>query len=530
MHRRLVPLVWLVCMLAVTFGLTIAIASIVIGELSIMSVGFAAILIGLTIDYGVILYKEARLTPGDTSALRHLVGPSIIWAATTTAAVFFALQFSSFPGIAQLGVLVAIGVLVGSVVMLLFYSPVAARYATRQSSRQNPEPATHESTGDTHNPSWLIAVTWMLPLLSVGVMVVVGLPQFEQNFKPMQLRNSPSMAATERMQNRLSQGDSERQPLVIAAGDLSLMPDQMQLARKLLTAAENSGEIKEFILPDALVPDLQHQQKNRPLLATLVADEKRLSQAVEKAGFNEEALILARRVFSVWESWLGQSDEEVVYPEHASGRWLMERLFSIDEEGRCFVLGSVTMGREMKSEEMTALSDEGIYVTGWDTLDPAIQRLIQRDGLRVFLPVGIALIVMLCLIFRNWRDSLLSIFTLVFSIGLLLALCSVMKIKWNAFSLSSIPILFGVGLDYSIHMIFALRRSGGNLQTVRLGILRAILFCGLSTAIGFGSLSLASNLGLASIGCICGLGVLIIMLTTIGLLPYWWCRIRCLRG
>jgi predicted RND superfamily exporter protein len=75
-------------------------------------------------------------------------------------------------------------------------------------------------------------------------------------------------------------------------------------------------------------------------------------------------------------------------------------------------------------------------------------------------------------------------------------------------------------------MIFALRRTGGDLRAIRLGISRAILFCGLSTAVGFGSLSLASNLGLASIGRICGLGVLIVMLTTIGLLPHWWYRMH----
>jgi len=181
---------------------------------------------------------------------------------------------------------------------------------------------------------------------------------------------------------------------------------------------------------------------------------------------------------------------------------------------------------ESISATTTDLAAEGIYITGWDTLDPTINRLIQRDAVQVFLPVGIILIAMLSFIFRDWRDIILSLAVLIFSIGALMAITSLLKIEWNAFSISSIPILFGVGLDYSIHMIFALRRNDGNLIAIRQGISRAILFCGLSTAVGFGSLSMASNLGLASIGRICGLGVLIIMVTTLGLLPHWWRRLR----
>ncbi len=528
MHRRLLPLLWLVGMLVVTFGLTLAIASLVIGELSIMSVGFAAILIGLTIDYGVVLYKEARFTPGDPVALRRLMGPSILWAASTTGAVFFALQFSSFPGIAQLGTLVAIGVLVGSVVMLLFYSPVATWAAAKQQSiAVDPPERVTPAARTTAWPVWVTGLTLALPLLSLLLLLALGLPGFEKNFKPMQVRDSPSMAATERMQNRLSQGAGQ-QPLVIEAASLDVLPQRMKIAQGLLAEAVASGGLAEFVLPEGLLPNLQNQQKNRPLLESLLADEKRLATAVEKAGFTPEALALTRPIFAAWRDNLQGAGEALVLPQQHSSRWLMERLFSSNDEGSCFVLVAVTAGEKKAAYQVavSGLALEGIHITGWHTLDPAIQRLIKRDSLRVFLPVALALLVMLFFIFRDWRDLVLSLVTLLFSFGVLLALSSLLKIEWNAFSLSSVPILFGVGLDYSIHMIFALRRSEGNLQVVRAGISRAILFCGFSTAIGFASLSFASNLGLASIGRICGLGVLIIMLTTLVLLPYWWRRLR----
>jgi len=527
LHRRLMPLFWLVAMLGVVFGLTIAIGSLLIGELSIMSVGFAAILIGLTIDYGVILYKEARLTPGDPAALRRLVGPSIVWAAATTAAVFFALQFSSFPGVAQLGVLVAIGVLVGSVVMLLCYAPVAARSAVGS----DPLPGLSGGLGkqDTQTrPRWVLAVSWLVPLGSMAVLAIVGFPGFADDFKPMQLRDSPSMNAMEEMENRLAMDGEGTQPVVVEAGKLAEIPDKMKAARSRLSAAVENGALSSFTLPETLAPNLRHQQGNRETLSAIISDKPRLLAAVEEAGFNEEALALSGQVFSLWESWLGQPAGTPVSPGHASSRWMLDRLFSVDGEGRYAVLGKATLksGLESIAATTTGLAGDGIHITGWETLDPTINRFIRRDSVRVFLPVGLVLIAMLSFIFRDWRDLAISLATLAFSIGALLAITAALEIEWNAFSLSSIPILFGVGLDYSIHMIFALRRNEGDPRANRLGISQAILFCGLSTAVGFGSLSFASNLGLASIGRICGLGVLIIMLTTIGLLPHWWHRMR----
>ena len=50
-------------------------------------------------------------------------------------------------------------------------------------------------------------------------------------------------------------------------------------------------------------------------------------------------------------------------------------------------------------------------------------------------------------------------------------------------------LLLGTGVDYGIHMMLALRRAGGNFARAWHGTGKAVVFCGVSTAIGFGSLS-----------------------------------------
>jgi predicted RND superfamily exporter protein len=54
------------------------------------------------------------------------------------------------------------------------------------------------------------------------------------------------------------------------------------------------------------------------------------------------------------------------------------------------------------------------------------------------------------------------------------------------------------------------------------GIGKALLFCGTSSAIGFGSLAWASAYGLASLGLVCAVGLLLNMITAIWLLPHWY--------
>ena len=86
----------------------------------------------------------------------------------------------------------------------------------------------------------------------------------------------------------------------------------------------------------------------------------------------------------------------------------------------------------------------------------------------------------------------------------------------------ALPLLFGAGIDYSIHIQFALRRNNGDMSRSFQTVGRAILLCGASTAAGFASLGFATNAGLASLGRVCAVGIMITCLVSVYLLPLWW--------
>ena len=94
--------------------------------------------------------------------------------------------------------------------------------------------------------------------------------------------------------------------------------------------------------------------------------------------------------------------------------------------------------------------------------------------------------------------------------------------SWNLLSLMSLPLLLGMGVDFSIHIQLALQRHHGDLALVRGSIGRALLLAGSTTVAGFASLAFSSNAGMASLGKVCGMGIVCAMLVSVFLLPLWW--------
>ena len=82
--------------------------------------------------------------------------------------------------------------------------------------------------------------------------------------------------------------------------------------------------------------------------------------------------------------------------------------------------------------------------------------------------------------------------------------------------------LLGTGLDYSLHLTFALRRERGDLRAVYRGTGMAIVFCALTTAIAFGSLTLASNQAIQQLGTVVSIGALVLAFFAVGILPGLW--------
>lgn len=521
MHRQSKPLSWLVSAMMMTLSITLIIAGLIFGKLSVMSVGFAAILMGLAVDYGIVLYRHGLTKKLNAEGLRKTIGPSIFWAAATTATVFLALNFSSLPGLAEMGNLVAIGVVVGAVVMLFFFAPVAADFTAKDATSEGAR--LPEFSFSAAASGWLAAAIPALALLS---MLALDVPRLEPEFHPFRIRESPSMVAWRQLQNEL-RGEESAVPAIVTAESLKELNANLAALERRTEEAEEAGLVERSLFPDELVPNPAHQHRNHTGIKKLSLERDRLLSEIGNAGFSEEGQRLTDSIFGSWEKYLEDLRETgIAHPSGRMAEWTVGRLFAKSTDGRFAALASIKPTDPADRKWVEAISDENSAIASLSSLGTALNQRIQSDLARIFIPMTALLTLMLAFVFRNWRDLFLSLFSLLFAASVIVILTLWTPLSWNSFNLFGVPILFGTGLDFGIHMIYALRRYHGDGSRARQTIGKALVFCGLSSAIGFGSLVFAAAEGLSSLGLVCATGILINLFIAVWLLPSWYAWIH----
>lgn len=119
--------------LGVSMIWTLGLTTVIIGHLNILSMAFAAILVGLGIDFGIhLLSSYLDYRKKDHSVIRSLslasdtVGKGIITAAVTTSIAFLCAGVTDFPGVAELGIIAGSGVLLAVLATFLVFPALIA--------------------------------------------------------------------------------------------------------------------------------------------------------------------------------------------------------------------------------------------------------------------------------------------------------------------------------------------------------------------------------------------------------------------
>lgn len=516
MHRQTRPLGWLIAALCLILILTVNAGGLFFGNLSVMSAGFAAILLGLAVDYGIVLYREAMSGVTSPAELRKTVGSAILWAALTTAVVFLSLNLSSLPGIAEMGNLVAIGIAIGACVMLWGFSRIAVEFASEA------KPAASRPKNFSNSKKTAIAIAGIIPLLAGVSILIKKMPALEAEFHPFRIRSSPSMTAWQEMQHSLS-GRENSIPVIITGDSMQQLLENTESLADRLEHARSNGSIERYILPLGIMPNPANQKKNFATLKSIISERGRLLGEIDQAGFSEDGKALTSEVLDTWQQALPaiENGDSFAMPGGEFAQWSVSRLFHRGAD-KLAALGSVKPTSSSQRDWVINVCDENSAVASLSSLGTALNEKIRGDLKNVFIPMVGMLALMLAIVFRNWKDWVLAVFSLVFSGCAIVILTLWTPLSWNSFNICGLPLLFGIGLDFGIHMIFALRRNNGDLWGVKQGISKALTFCGTSSAIGFGSLAFASAHGLASLGQICAAGILINMVVAVWLLPRWY--------
>jgi len=557
----------LIALANLAFGLilTTGFAALAIGRVNLISVSFVVLYIGLGVNYAVhflLRYREIMQHEQDsaTGRLRAIIATgrflrrALLLSAVTTALGFFAFVPTAFSGIAQLGLIA--GVAMG-ITLLLSYTALPAMLALVQPAVNDPPPVPGE--GWRRALAW--PLRWRVPVLVLGaVALVLALPALARvgfDSDPLNVRD-PGAESVVTIRELLQQGEAgfrNIQVLVPAGED----PEPLRQRLQALPAVERAVSLASFIPADQddklalleelswlLGPDIPAADW-RPLEITperLADAARRLADASQdpsdplrpelirlaKALDGPSAGVLTGRINRALvgglQSSLGRLTPGLTRPSSITAadlpEWLVRQWRGTEGGGLIQVFPGIDASQPDSRSQFVdqVLSVADGQATGGPVIQHAAARAITeafRQAM-VWALAGIALV--LLLILRSVRDTLIVLAPLLLGGMLTLAVMVMFELQFNFANVVALPLLLGVAVDNGIHLVQR-HRAGllpdGNVLATATA--RAIVVGALITAAGFGNLVFSPHAGTASLGAILTIGLGLMVIATLVFLP-----------
>lgn len=516
-HRRFLPLVWLVTLLGLVLATTIAIGGQLFGTLNVISLGYAAVLMGLAADYGLLLYQAHRSSAQKAAVTIRQVAPSILWAGLTTSVAFLMVGRGSLPGMTQLGVLVAVGIVVAALVMLgLYLWPLHKTGAA---------PVMQKAHVISSRSAWLLSAAMLLLATAVLAWRLPAVDTDPDTLGPGQVLASQVQDEIELQLER----DDESLFVLFAASSPEAVQQAMNATADLFQRQQAQAVVASYSLPNWW-PNAEVQAVNKPLMLELAAAWPSIVEQADSMGYPVDFMAVTENALAQFGAVAKR--DGIGLPVLPGSAWLFGQTAAINTAADDVLAGYFAVGQLTLADDISAEQRDGLLalvgeiphaqLSGWPFASAGLLQAMQGDLVAVAVPMLLVLLLVLFLAYRGIGEIVFSLLSIVLTLLALMAVMAVLGWQWNLMNILALPLLVGVTVDYSIHTQLALQRFKGDLQQVYQHVGHAIALAGMTTAIGFGSLAFANNEGLASLGKVASSGVVLACVISVLLQPHWW--------
>jgi len=529
--RRWRPLLAIMQVLALCCLVAVALGTLVFRELNIITVGLCSILIGLGVDFGMMLYavyeREREGGAGHEAAIAAAIrsqGRGVLFGALTSGAGFLCFLRSQSTGFEQLGVLIAFGVLCAGLFMAtVFFAFVGERFRPRAHDWLWSAGERFVGFVDRAPRRYALLTALLLGAATVVAIAPVGRLQFDANPKSLEPQGSRAGTAMRTIQSRMPIAAEPVILLLHSRGpeDFHTGWTTLQNALTELVAAKH---IRSAVTPAALAISPAQIARNTEKLRKidLAAGRAALSAAMTQADASPDTLKGAFALFDALQTVArgdaSPLDWRKALPPQSSWWFILDHFFSRDPNlAAAYVTPLATLTTLAEKEQLRAdleATKVPVQISGWSytlqDLGPwAKGKLTELSGFMILFNI-----VLLIFLYRRWFPLFILMVSLALSIGALVTSLKLFGIPLNMFNVLAFPLVLGVGVDYGIYVAVAVRQEGDrrrNLATV----VKPVLLSGLTTTCGFGSLGLADNPALKGLGVVCALGVAWCLLATL---------------
>jgi hopanoid biosynthesis associated RND transporter like protein HpnN len=558
--RLIVPI-----LLTLVLGLvlTISFAAIAVSVLNLISLAFAILFIGLAVDFGIqfsVRLRDVRHGVGDLvlaiPETARQAGGQIALAATATACGFLAFAPTPFIGVAELGIIAGAGMGIAFFCTITVLPALLWLFAPRPEFYPIGLPFGEQV--DRFVFRHRHGVLLVFGALAVAGAVAALTVRFDANPLDTKDPHSESM----RTLNGLLD-DPATNPFYADV----LTPNMaaaVAMAAKLSALPEVSGVISgaTFVPPDQSVKLAMLAQAQTILAPTLQTTSITQSGRAAPANVQDirismkmarDAILKAKpelppgspmlNIADALTKLLPQSDARIMAMNGAITRFLPEELSRLNNslnaqpiteaslppeiardwflpDGRVRVQALPTAAAQ-KTKGLKKFA-QAVLAVAPNAGGPAISTIATAKTIlgsfrEAALLAALAIAVILFIVFRNLRDTLLVLSTLTLSALLTALFAKIDGLQINYANIIALPLLLGVGVSFNVY--FVMNYRAGMRRFLHSATAHAVLFSALTTGTAFGTLAASHDRGTSSMGVLLLLSLLAVLIATFLYLP-----------
>ena len=485
----------LVCLIPVVSGAIAGVAAVsaCFGVVHGMTLGFGTALIGEAVDYSIYYFMQPRHQNGE-SQWRVRFWPTIRLGVLTSICGFAALVFSSFPGLAQLGVYSIAGLCVAALTTRFVLPELPLRNVGYM-----PSPAFTNRIAK--GGVWLRKLRLPAILLSVFAVIFLLLhkaPIWSQNLSGLSPMSAAAMQQDERLRSDLGAPDM-RYLVAITGKDMEAVLRGSEAVTLTLNALQGQGVINGFESPSRLLPSKHLQQiKQNALpaatelqallpraLAGLPLQSARLDGFVADVEASRHLPLLTPAAF---DGSAMQASLSALLSQRPDG-WVAFLPLRIDTDAEA--------AKHKIKNALQSYSESNSEIYFVDMVDASSQMYTNyfHEILVLALVGSFIILLLLTLMLKSWCTALRVLIPLSIAIVWVMAGLVLFGKQLNLLHLVGILLIVAVGSNYAL--FFSQNSQQAPLQSATFP---AVLIANLATVLGFGVLAFSQVPALNSVG------------------------------
>ncbi|MAJ67669.1 MAG: hypothetical protein CMM89_05760 [Rickettsiales bacterium] len=541
----------LIVSILVGLFITTGITSVTIGSLNLISVAFAVLFIGLSVDFGIQVFLRILENQKENIGLENFkselgsVSRTITIASIPSIVGFLSFVPTKYTGLSELGIISAIGLFVGLLVNILFLPAIYSLIKKSDSKiieRKKNNLWQRFSNFILSNKYYLL---FSLLIISIYNFTFIKSISFDSDAMKLKDQKLQSVLLAKELIEKNPTSDYIISIVENKEIDPSKLKDllknsNIQEIRSVGTLfeeykSENLDYLK-FLITTGVSKEFYSSPEEFDRFQNLLLKIKSL-KIDNISNICEELInklsqidVNHKEIKNIEELFFNKFNDlnnviltignkkYINYDEIPD--YYKNRFESLDGFYRYEVIPSKDVNRKENLEEFVD-SVQRFYpdATGMPVVQLEAGKIVKNSFIYAFIFSFIITFFYLLIIFKDLYKVLLCIFSLLIALILLIFFMIVFKIDLNFANMISLPLLFSLGISYPIYFVTRLSEKGNVTSVFVSNTPLAIFTSSLTTICSFGTLFFSSHQGTSSMGLLLFISLLTTLIPSLIFLP-----------